>query len=143
MKTIAEFMTANHKACDNEFAAAETAALTDDWDDAETSFKAFDDDMAHHFRMEEEVLFPALASAGGPSGPVQVMLMEHTQIRELLGQMAAAVAQKDAQEYGGLSETLLMVMQQHNHKEENILYPIMDQILAKEREALFGRMQAV
>lgn len=143
MTTIAEFMAADHKACDNEFATAETAALTDDWNEAEAAFKAFNDDMAHHFRIEEEVLFPALASAGGPSGPVQVMLMEHTQIRDLLGQMAAAVAQKDAEEYSGLSETLLMVMQQHNHKEENILYPIMDQILAREREALLGRMQAV
>lgn len=142
MKTIAEFMTANHKACDNEFADAETAALTDDWNDAETAFKAFNDDMAHHFRMEEEVLFPALASAGGPAGPVQVMLMEHTQIRGLLEQMAAAVAQKNSEEYSGLSETLLIVMQQHNHKEEQILYPIMDQILAKEREALLGRLQA-
>lgn len=70
------------------------------------------------------------------------MLMEHAQIKELLKQMGAAVESKDTQEYGGLSETLLMVMQQHNNKEENILYPIMDQILAKEREALFGRMQA-
>jgi len=69
--------------------------------------------------------------------------MEHVQIRDLIGQMAAAMAQKDPQEYSGLSETLLMVMQQHNHKEENILYPIMDQILAREREALLGRMQAV
>lgn len=143
MTTIAEFMTAEHKACDNKFADAETAALTDDWDDAEAAFNAFHNDMARHFRMEEDVLFPALATAGGPSGPVHVMLMEHAQIKELLKQMAAAVTQKDAQEYGGLSETLLMVMQQHNHKEEQILYPIMDQILAKERETLFGRMQAV
>ena len=142
MTTIAEFMTANHKACDDEFAVAEEAALTDDWSKAETAFNAFRDDMARHFQMEEDVLFPALSSAGGPSGPVHIMLMEHAQIKELLKQMGAAVESKDAQEYGGLSETLLMVMQQHNNKEENILYPIMDQILANEREALFGRMQA-
>jgi iron-sulfur cluster repair protein YtfE (RIC family) len=142
MTTIAEFMTADHKACDDEFAVAEEAALTDDWSRAETAFHAFRDDMARHFRMEEDVLFPALASVGGPSGPVHIMLMEHAQIKELLKQMGAAVESKDTQEYGGLSETLLMVMQQHNNKEENILYPIMDQILAKEREALFGRMQA-
>lgn len=142
MHTIAEHMTADHKACDNEFAVAEQAALEGNWSEAETAFKAFNDDMARHFRMEEEVLFPALVSAGGPSGPVHIMRMEHTQIRGLLEQMAAAVAQKDEQEYGGLSETLLMVMQQHNNKEENILYPITDQILAKERETLFDRMQA-
>lgn len=143
MKSIAEFMSANHKACDGEFADAEQAALEGNWGEAKTAFNAFNNDMARHFKMEEEVLFPALASAGGPSGPVQVMLMEHTQIRGLLEQMAAAVAEKDASEYGGLSETLLIVMQQHNHKEENILYPIMDHILAKDRENLFGRMQAV
>jgi len=143
MTTIAEFMTADHESCDNEFAVAEENALNDNWDKAETAFHAFRDAMAHHFQMEEDVLFPALASAGGPAGPVQIMLMEHTQIRGLLEQMAAAVAQKNTQEYGGLSETLLIVMQQHNHKEENILYPIMDQILANEQETLFGRMRAI
>ncbi len=143
MTTIAEFMTADHKACDNEFADAEEAALADDWSKAETAFNAFRDDMARHFRMEEDVLFPALKSSGGPSGPVHIMLMEHAQIKELLKQMGAAVARKDTQEYGGLSETLLMVMQQHNNKEEHILYPIMDEILANEREALFVQMKAV
>lgn len=143
MTTLAEFMTDDHKACDYKFADAETAALTDDWSTAETAFNAFRDDMARHFRMEEDVLFPALKSAGGPSGPVHVMLMEHAQIKELLKQMGAAVERKDAQEYGGLSETLLMVMQQHNLKEEQILYPIADQILAAQLETLLGQMKEV
>lgn len=143
MKTIAEFMTAGHKVCDDEFALAEEAAFANNWSETETSFNAFHNDMAHHFQMEEEVLFPALLSAGGPAGPVQVMRMEHAQIKELLKQMAAAVTQKNAQKYGGLSETLLIVMQQHNFKEEQILYPIADRILATERENLFSRMQKI
>ena len=143
MKTIAEFMTANHKACDHKFADAEVAALDGKWSEADTAFNAFNDDMLLHFATDEDLLFPALISAGGPSGPVQVMLMEHTQIKELLNQMAAAIAQKNDSEYSGLSETLLMVMQQHNRKEENILYPIMDQMLANEREALLGRLLTV
>lgn len=142
MTTIAEFMTDDHKTCDNYFADAETATLTDDWGDAEAAFKAFRNGMAKHFRMEEDVLFPSLKSAGGPAGPVHVMLMEHAQIKELLKQMGEAVERKDAQEYGGLAETLLMVMQQHNHKEENILYPIIDEILSKDMDALFERMKA-
>lgn len=141
MTTIAEFMATDHKACDDEFAVAEETALAGDWSKTETAFNAFRDDMARHFRMEEDVLFPTLTSAGGPSGPVHVMLMEHAQIKELLKQMGAAVERKDAQQYSGLSETLLMVMQQHNHKEENILYPIMDQILAAQSEALLTRIQ--
>jgi hemerythrin-like domain-containing protein len=143
MKTITDFMAADHSACDDEFARAEEAALANNWSEAETVFNTFRDDMAHHFKMEEEILFPTLKSAGGPAGPVHVMLMEHAQIKELLKQMAEAVAQKNAQSYGGLSETLLIVMQQHNHKEENILYGIADEILANEREALLVRMQAV
>ena len=136
-------MSTDHTACDNEFARAEEAALAGDWSKAEPAFNKFRDDMAHHFKMEEEVLFPELKAAGGPAGPVHVMLMEHAQIKELLKQMAEAVAQKNASSYGGLSETLLIVMQQHNHKEENILYGMADDILADQREALFGRMQAV
>ena len=143
MKTITDFMASGHTACDNEFARAEEAALNSNWTEAEAAFKKFRDDMAHHFKMEEDVLFPTLKSAGGPAGPVHVMLMEHAQIKELLKQMAEAVAQKNAQLYGGLSETLLMVMQQHNHKEENILYGMADDILANDREALIERMQAV
>lgn len=143
MKTITEFLSADHNACDNEFARAEEAALAENWGKAETAFNTFRDAMAHHFKMEEEVLFPTLKAAGGPAGPVHVMMMEHAQIKELLKQMAEAVAQKNAHRYGGLSETLLMVMQQHNHKEENILYGMADDILANERESLFERMQAV
>lgn len=143
MNTITETMAAGHKTCDNEFALAEEAALANNWGEAETAFNTFRNDMAHHFKMEEEVLFPTLVYAGGPSGPVHVMRMEHTQINGLLDQMAAAVANKNAQEYGGLSETLLIVMQQHNRKEEQILYPMADQVLAAEREALFSRMQAI
>ena len=143
MKTIADFMTHDHKACDNEFADAEQAVFDGDWAKTETSFNAFRSHMAHHFRMEENALFPTLLSAGGPSGPVQMMLMEHVQMNELIGDMATALADKDADKYNGLSETLLIVMQQHNHKEENILYPISDHILSAQRESVLESMQAV
>lgn len=143
MKTITDYMAADHTACDNEFARAEETALAGNWSEAETAFKTFREAMAHHFKMEEDVLFPALKSAGGPAGPVNVMLMEHAQMKELLRQMAEAVAQQNTQKYGGLSETLLIVMQQHNHKEENILYGMADDILANGREALLEQMRAV
>lgn len=143
MNTIAAWMHADHQTCDNEFAAAEQAALDGRWEAAASAFDTFRRDMAHHFRMEEEALFPALIDAGGPSGPVQVMRMEHAQMNDLLEQMGAAVAARDANEYGGLSETLLVVMQQHNHKEENILYPIADQVLAAQRDAVIDRLRAI
>jgi len=143
MSTIAEFMSTNHQACDEAFARAEEAALTNDWGTAETSFEAFNSAMARHFRMEEEVLFPALLNANGPLGPVQVMRMEHEQMNDLIEQMAASLKTSNSKAYGGLSETLLIVMQQHNLKEEQILYPIMDQLLANDSISLIARFQNV
>ncbi|OGS92645.1 MAG: hypothetical protein A2Z95_07290 [Gallionellales bacterium GWA2_60_18] len=142
MPSIAEFMTAKHKACDDDFALAEEAALSENWDEAQSAFDVFHDDMARHFLMEEKQLFPAIVDAGGPAGPVQVMLMEHEQMNDLMSQLADALAARDAQRYAGLSETLLIVMQQHNHKEENILYPIADRVLANESVSMLERMQS-
>jgi iron-sulfur cluster repair protein YtfE (RIC family) len=142
MQTIAGFMSADHRACDEAFANVEQAALDNNWSEAESSFNKFRTALARHFRIEEDELFPALISAGGPAGPVQVMRMEHAQMNTLIEQMAGALAQQDAQKYGGLSETLLIVMQQHNLKEEQMLYPIADHFLAAQREALLDSMRS-
>ena len=142
MQTISGFMSADHHACDDAFAIAEQAVLANNWSDAESAFNRFRAELARHFRMEKEVLFPTLVSAGGPAGPVQMMCMEHEQMNALIEQMAEALTHQDAQKYGGLSETLLIVMQQHNLKEEQILYPIADRVLVSQREDLLGRMRA-
>jgi iron-sulfur cluster repair protein YtfE (RIC family) len=142
MQTIVEFMSAGHDTCDEAFAIAEQAALANNWSEAETAFNDFRTALARHFNMEEDELFPTLLSAGGPAGPVQVMRMEHAQMNTLIEQMASTLAHQDAIGYGGLSETLLIVMQQHNLKEEQMLYPMADHFLVSQREALLGRMRA-
>lgn len=143
MHTIAEFMSTDHQACDEVFARAEEAALAGNWGEAETSFETFSSDMARHFRMEEEVLFPALLDANGPVGPVQVMRMEHEQMNDLIEQLSAALHNRNSQAYGGVSETLLIVMQQHNLKEEQILYPIADRLLEATANAMLSRLQVL
>jgi iron-sulfur cluster repair protein YtfE (RIC family) len=50
-------------------------------------------------------------------------------MRRLFGEMKPAVAARAAARYLGLSETLLLLMQQHNLKEENMMYPMLDQAL--------------
>lgn len=143
MENLADFMTADHKACDDLFVQAEKAAHASLWPEADSAFNTFRTSMAHHFRMEETQLFPALLAAGGPGGPVQMMLMEHKQMNSLLDNMSKALNNKDAKGYSGLSETLLIVMQQHNLKEEQILYPVAERFLANDWPALHSRMQAV
>jgi hemerythrin-like domain-containing protein len=71
------------------------------------------------------------------------MRMEHEHMRELMQEMARAVAESSQDRYLGLSETLNMLMQQHNLKEENMLYPMSDQVLRGESDSLIHTMQAI
>ena len=142
MRTLVEFMTTDHQSCDDGFSLAEQAAYSNNWPEAEVSFNRFLAKMKHHFGMEEKILFPALLAAGGPSGPVQMMTMEHAQMSSLLDNMAAAIVQQDSAGYSGLSETLLIVMQQHNLKEEQILYPIAERLLNNDWSSLHSRLQS-
>ncbi|MEW5967185.1 MAG: hemerythrin domain-containing protein [Pseudomonadota bacterium] len=143
MITILEFLGTDHHQCDAHFAAAETAVAEGRWDVARAAAGRFLDAMARHLAMEEDVLFPAFeARTGMQSGPTAVMRMEHAQMRELMDGLAQAVEANDATRFLGLSETLNMLMQQHNLKEENMLYPMADRVLGDSRDGLLDDMQA-
>jgi iron-sulfur cluster repair protein YtfE (RIC family) len=55
--------------------------------------------------------------------------------------MNEALVARDAENFAGAAETLLILMQQHNMKEENILYPMCDQALAGQAESLCVELQ--
>lgn len=134
----------HHRHCDTLFVAAEEAAQNGDWAAAAPAFERFQAQMTAHFEAEEALLFPAFEAATGMSaGPTQMMRHEHDQMRGLLSQLAAACEAKDGDGYSGAAETLLMLMQQHNMKEENILYPMCDQALGAEAERLGAKMDAM
>lgn len=135
MSGITSALQNHHKLCDEDFAKAEELAQRGDWSACAASFGTFRDEMLTHFGIEEEVLFPAFErQTGMTGGPTQVMRHEHTQMRDLLQQLVDALAQKNADGFGGAAETLLVMMQQHNMKEENILYPMCDQALDQDGE---------
>jgi len=132
MSTISTTMTADHRRCDEFFSSAEALVSAGDWSKGEDEFIGFRDAILSHFSMEEDRLFPAFEQhLGHTMGPTQVMRMEHIQMRQLFSEMEQAVKAKDGARYLGLSETLMMIMQQHNMKEEQMLYPMMDQTLGQ------------
>jgi hypothetical protein len=142
MTGIADRFTDHHRHCDDSFAAAEERAAAGRWEEARAAFDAFDADMALHFSSEEETLFPAFeARTGMRGGPTAVMRMEHEQMRRLIAEMRAALAARDAGAFAGAAETLLVLMQQHNLKEESILYPMCERALGGDG-ALVGRITA-
>ena len=134
----------HHRHCDDLFVAAEEAVQSGEWAAATAAFERFQAQMLAHFSAEEDLLFPAFeAAAGSASGPTRVMRMEHDQMRPLLAQLGAACAAHDGDAYAGAAETLLILMQQHNMKEENILYPMCDQALGGEAERVGAKMGAM
>lgn len=118
------FFTDDHRACDALWAAVEVAVDRGDHAAARAAFARFDAATRRHLDMEEQVLFPELERATGMTmGPTQVMRAEHAQMRGLLDQMAR-VADVDVDALVEHGDTLLMLTQQHNLKEEGILYPM-------------------
>ena len=143
MQHISQTLPDDHKHCDGLFAAAEEAAQRGNWTECGAACGRFSRQLLAHFDAEESVLFPEFESVSGMrDGPTQVMRMEHGQMRQLLGQLETAVHAKDAGLFSGIAETLLILMQQHNMKEENILYPMCDQALGAEADQIAEQLRA-
>jgi len=143
MSRISEVMKRDHKACDDRFAIAEAAAAEGDLARAAAEFEPFAAALARHFRVEEERLFPAFERhTGMTDGPTEVMRVEHAEMRELLDQLGAALAAADAAEFLGLADTLNVLMQQHNLKEEQVLYALLDEALQGEAGELLAALDS-
>lgn len=123
-------MAQDHKKCDLLFAQAENAASTEDWEASGLAFDEFIQAMERHLGVEEQTLFPAFEEETGVlTGPTEMMRMEHDQMRTLFTEMKDALEKQQGDDFLGTADTLLILMQQHNIKEEQILYSMMDQRL--------------
>ena len=141
MATIADLMTHDHRACDHAFALAETLAARGEWENAAQALAEFAAALEAHFEAEEEQLFPRFeAVTGTAGGPTQVMRGEHADMRAVLAAMQDAMARRDSEDFAGEADTLIVMLQQHNMKEEGILYPMCDVRLAGERERLTAEL---
>ena len=141
MDAITRFFSRDHRHCDELLVALEKALAQGDWGTVEPRAAGFLSGMEHHLGMEETELFPRLE--GSPAaGPVRVMRHEHEQMRGLFAELRGAVERRAAEACLDLTDTLLMLMQQHNAKEEAILYPMADRALAGEAEGLLAQLGA-
>ena len=75
-------------------------------------------------------------------GPTAVMRMEHKQIRGLLADMTQDIEAHNTEAYLGHSETLLILIQQHNAKEEQVLYPMAEQALGSGQDEIISALAA-
>jgi hemerythrin-like domain-containing protein len=99
-----------------------------------------------HHKKEEGILFIAMSPSGTPStpGPVGVMLAEHEKGREFTREMrAAAEAWEKGDNFaqGAVAQNALgyvALLRQHIYKEDNILFPMADQLLSPLQQGKVG-----
>lgn len=144
MNTITDYLTKDHKHCDKFFIEAETCASTGLWERAEACFQQFCDALKRHFAKEEKVLFLAFENAiGSSNGPTGVMRNEHQQIHGIVSMLQDALRRRDQDAFLGHSETLNIMMQQHNLKEESILYLMTDRVLSAQKSEIITSMSDI
>ena len=135
---LAFFFEQDHRDCDARWIDVEELLDAEDIEMAQAAWHKYDASMRRHIAMEEEVLFPAFDAKSGTagSGPVAVMKLEHRQMEGLLEQIGEAMDAGRAEQAMELGDTLLMLVQQHNDKEEGMLYPAAENLLTSDWEKL-------
>jgi len=142
---ISSYMRNEHRECDSLFADAEKSVIDGNFEEAEKQFLLFADEILRHFKKEEETLFPTFEKiSGSTEGPTMVMRHEHEQVRGLIGKMAGAVESKDSDAYLSMAESMMILLQQHNMKEEQMLYAMCDRMIPQdEKEKTLETMKAI
>lgn len=140
--SIVQIMESHHKHCDSTYVHAENVLSEGKNDLGKELMRSFIWNMELHFAREETILFPAFEEKTGmTSGPTQVMRMDHEQIRGVLKEVSDCLNEGNFQRIFDLSEAMLILIAQHNSKEENILYPATDQYLDREADDIAKKLQ--
>ena len=102
-------------------------------------------DKTHHLK-EENILFKKISekTAEMACGPVQQMLYEHDMGRDLIKKAKEGLTKNDKK---GVLKNLLIfcaLLKEHISKENNILYPMAEEILNKrEKEAIKTELEKI
>lgn len=92
-------------------------------------------DLTSHAHLEEELLFWHLEPQLGGGGPLEVMRQEHREIEALLARLGET---RDPAETRADAAALVQLAAEHFAKEEQVLFPMAEQILAADVLAELG-----
>jgi len=144
MTTILEFMSEDHDRLDNKIKMYSTEKLVN-VERAEGIFILFKSELERHIIWEEDILFPIFESKTGikDGGPTSVMKMEHIQIKNHLQEIKRKLHAKNIQDPCKEEVALFKVLESHNQKEENILYPEIDNLTSEHEKELMIKQMSV
>ncbi len=92
-----------------------------------------------HANLEEELLFPALETHMGTTGPLAVMRTEHDEIEHALRQIGEA---RNLDDGADSVARALSILRDHFQKEEEVLFSIARQTLDEEMQIRLGKAWA-
>jgi iron-sulfur cluster repair protein YtfE (RIC family) len=132
---IAQYFQADHARLDAAFSSFRSLK-EESFPQAKQYFKLFLRGLKRHIVWEEDVLFPLFEKKSGmkESGPTMVMREEHRRIGALLERIHDKVRNADPSSYDD-EEMLMEILEAHNLKEEEVLYPAIDQIATESEVA--------
>lgn len=141
--TLQHLLSRDHRECDELLSATLGHAQAGRWAEAGRSFSDFCDRVEAHFGAEESILFVRFEQATGMThGPTAVMRSEHEAVREALDRVNDAILGRDANAVFGEGDALFILLQQHNLKEENILYPAAERAAGSDAASLEADMRS-
>ena len=106
-------------------------------------FSRFKQGLERHIVWEEEILFPSFENKTGihDDGPTTIMRIEHKDIKRYLEGILNKISSGDF-ETEDLEKLLIGTLSDHNHKEEMILYPWIDETIdKKERIKILSQLK--
>ncbi|HEU4776107.1 MAG TPA: hemerythrin domain-containing protein [Telluria sp.] len=144
MNEVSKYLEQDHARCDQLYADAVTHVAARDWEQAAVRFADFAEAQRLHIEMEESVLYPAFEQAAGTStGPTLAMRAEHHLLREILFRLSEAINRRSVIEFSDHADTFHLITQQHNLKEEGMLFPLIDKMLRHRYDELVQAMTAM
>ncbi len=144
MTTILEFMSVDHDRLDNKIRMYSKEKLVD-IERAQIIFLSFKNELERHIIWEEDILFPVFERKTGikDGGPTSVMRMEHIQIKNHLQEIKRKLHTKKIQNLCKEEVALFKLLESHNQKEENILYPGIDNLTSEQEKQQMIKQMSV
>ena len=144
MGTLSDYLIQDHQRCDMLLRQTQQHVGAADWVDAGRAAAAFLGALERHVRIEEDIVFPAYERALGTEAmPTTAMRADHQRVRALAQRLASAIEARSAHDFVAHAESLLLTMHLHSEKEEGVLYPVIERVLAQRSAELIEAARAL
>ena len=141
--SVTAYLSSDHKRLEGVLEEACLRVADARWAAAAECLALYQRSLDRHIQLEEEIVYPLFeARSGIVDGPTAVMRDEHRCLRRAVVMMAAAITVEDAGAHAEARSFLESVRPAHEAKEERILYPMLDRLLAPhDRATITARLQ--